>query len=255
MTCVSPLQRLLSVEFTTVNVNCSQPSTFTTRAGHIYFELATACNLCQLPTTEHCTLSLFFLYPTMMRTVIARSNASTRHLRKSLRLERPCGGGTSTGPRPQPFFVIPSCVSSSKCNSYRFLSSKNGVNGDATSGNDNIIESTAATTQWKRNHYAKITDKFQPQSDEDTSNTNNQVENDDTITTTPASPNKPEPENIENYEDVQPMWKEMESRVTRRRSLTLEQMGGVSGRRNVRRSDEDMWLEAGVYEDSDKSKK
>jgi hypothetical protein len=43
------------------------------------------------------------------------------------------------------------------------------------------------------------------------------------------------------------MWKEMESRLTRRRSLTLEQRGGKSGRRNVRRRDEDVWLEAGVY--------
>lgn len=49
------------------------------------------------------------------------------------------------------------------------------------------------------------------------------------------------------------MWKEMESRVTRRRSLSLEQRGGVSGRRNIRRSDEDEWLEAGVY-DSEKPK-
>ncbi len=59
---------------------------------------------------------------------------------------------------------------------------------------------------------------------------------------------------IDEYEDVQPMWKEMESRVTRRRSLTHEQRGGVSGRRNVRKSDEDMWLEAGVY-DTNESKK
>ena len=67
-----------------------------------------------------------------------------------------------------------------------------------------------------------------------------------------------EPLQIDNYEDVQPMWKEMESRVTRRRSLTLEQRGGKTGRRNVRRSDEDVWLEAGVYgggSDGDDSRK
>lgn len=45
----------------------------------------------------------------------------------------------------------------------------------------------------------------------------------------------------------------MESRVTKRRSYTLQEKGGVSGRRNVRRSDEDVWLEAGVYDADDKS--
>lgn len=59
---------------------------------------------------------------------------------------------------------------------------------------------------------------------------------------------------IDSYEDVQPMWKEMESRVTRRRSLTLDQRGGVSGRRNVRKSDEEFWLEAGVYGGDDEGK-
>ena len=44
------------------------------------------------------------------------------------------------------------------------------------------------------------------------------------------------------------MWQQMESRVTRRRPLTLEERGGVSGPRNVRRSDEDLWLAAGVYD-------
>ncbi|KAL7444056.1 hypothetical protein ACHAXM_009271, partial [Skeletonema potamos] len=108
------------------------------------------------------------------------------------------------------------------------------VNGSA----DGIIDSTAATTQWKRNQYRKIEDKFNSDNDE-----SNRILYTDT--------KKLEPLNIDNYEDVQPMWKEMESRVTRRRSLTLEQLkqrGGVSGRRNIRKSEEDYWERAGVYD-------
>ena len=43
----------------------------------------------------------------------------------------------------------------------------------------------------------------------------------------------------------------MESRVTKRRSLTLQQLkqrGGISGRQNIRKSEEDFWEKAGVYD-------
>ncbi|KAL7543826.1 hypothetical protein ACHAXR_013219 [Thalassiosira sp. AJA248-18] len=132
---------------------------------------------------------------------------------------------------------------------HRQLSAGNdGVNGESSPGND-IVDSTAATTQWKRSHYSKIEEKFHNQREECTNDAVKPADADAKSQPT----KKPEPLDIDNYEDVQPMWKEMESRVTRRRSLTLEQSGGKSGRRNVRKSDEDMWLEAGVY-DSDQSK-
>ena len=117
----------------------------------------------------------------------------------------------------------------------RFHSNSKGssaVNGSA----DDIIDSAAATTQWKRNQYQKLEDKF-----------NDKPSSTDT--------QHSEPLNIDNYEDVQPMWKEMESRVTRRRSLTLEQLkqrGGVSGRQNIRKSEEDYWEKAGVYDKDEK---
>ncbi len=130
-----------------------------------------------------------------------------------------------------------------------------GVNGETTTGND-ILESAAATTLWKRNQFRKIEDKFrQPESAAAGGNS-------DTLIASTNRPNWPAwptdgdvPLAIDKDEDVQPMWKGMESRVTKRKSLTLTQRGGVSGRRNVRRSDEDIWLEAGVYDDDkDKSK-
>ena len=80
---------------------------------------------------------------------------------------------------------------------------------------------------------------------------NNNNENESKHTS--SSKQQLEPLNIDNYDDVQPMWKEMESRVTRRRSLTLEQRGGVSGRRNVRKSEEDYWAQAGVYDEKKKT--
>ena len=52
---------------------------------------------------------------------------------------------------------------------------------------------------------------------------------------------------MESDEPIQPMWKDMESRVTRRKSFTIEERKGVVGRRNVRKTDEDNWLQAGLY--------
>lgn len=60
--------------------------------------------------------------------------------------------------------------------------------------------------------------------------------------------------NIANDEDLQPMWKQMESRVKNRRSYRLG--GGRPGRenlkvgrRNVRQTEEDVWLQQGLYDD------
>lgn len=56
---------------------------------------------------------------------------------------------------------------------------------------------------------------------------------------------------VENEEDLQPMWKEMEGRVTRRRPRTVEEMGGKTGRVNVRNTDEEMWLREGLYDEKE----
>ncbi|VEU39715.1 unnamed protein product [Pseudo-nitzschia multistriata] len=63
---------------------------------------------------------------------------------------------------------------------------------------------------------------------------------------------------IESEEDLQPMWKEMEGRVTRRKARTLADTGGKSGRRNIKKTDEDVWLQEGMYgtdDNKDASKK
>ena len=127
---------------------------------------------------------------------------------------------------------------------HRYLSVRDdgGVNGN------DIIESTAATTQWKRTHYQNLEDKFNDSTkDDDEENDNDTDIQIKSSSSSSTKQQKQQPLSIDRYEDVQPMWKEMESRVTKRRSLTLQDRGGVSGRRNVRKSDEDVWLEAGVY--------
>ena len=63
-----------------------------------------------------------------------------------------------------------------------------------------------------------------------------------------------DPLTIESDEDLQPMWREMESRVVNRRTRTKEENGGKTGRTNIRPTDEEAWLRAGLYEqDSDKT--
>ena len=53
---------------------------------------------------------------------------------------------------------------------------------------------------------------------------------------------------IQNDTELQPEWKSMESRVTNRRTLTKEETGGKTGRSNIRRTEEDVWLESGLYQ-------
>mmetsp|Transcript_1787 Transcript_1787/g.2462 ORF Transcript_1787/g.2462 Transcript_1787/m.2462 type:complete len:123 (-) Transcript_1787:271-639(-) len=64
---------------------------------------------------------------------------------------------------------------------------------------------------------------------------------------------------VQSDEELQPMWQDMERRVTRRRSMTIEEAGDKRGRRNLRSTCEDVWLEAGLYdsknEGEDSSKK
>ena len=48
---------------------------------------------------------------------------------------------------------------------------------------------------------------------------------------------------------LQSEWRAMESRVTRRRLKTVEEAGNRPGRSNIKKTDEDKWLEAGLWKD------
>ena len=52
---------------------------------------------------------------------------------------------------------------------------------------------------------------------------------------------------IESEDDLQPMWKAMEGRVTTRKLRSLADTGGKSGRMNIKKTEEDVWLQEGLY--------
>ena len=62
---------------------------------------------------------------------------------------------------------------------------------------------------------------------------------------------------IRSDQELQQMWKEMESRVTKRRTpMTLGEAsmkGKVVGRKNIRPTDEEAWLNAGLYDNQDRN--
>ena len=104
----------------------------------------------------------------------------------------------------------------------RFLTSSSckQPNG-ATNENPTSASSPARSVEWRKQQLDKLEQRF--------------------------STEKPAP-SVGSDEEVQPMWKEMESRVTNRRPLTAAQRGGRVGRKNVRTTDEDIWLKEGLYD-------
>ena len=106
----------------------------------------------------------------------------------------------------------------------------NGASGDDEGpSSEPAASSLAASMQWRRSQIDELESKFDDKNDGD----------DDTP-------------DITTDEELQPMWRDMESRVTRRRSLTAAERGpGKVGRRNVRKSDEDVWLASGLYNETE----
>ena len=84
----------------------------------------------------------------------------------------------------------------------------------------------------------KITEKFASSADDSKTSSSNS-----------------EPIEITSDVEIQPMWKDMESRVVRRRSMSISealQKGKKSGRGNVGKTDEEVWLKAGMYDEDKK---
>ena len=109
----------------------------------------------------------------------------------------------------------------------------NGSSGDDEGPSSDPAESSlAASMQWRRTQIDKLESKFDDKND--------------------GGGDAPD---ISSDEELQPMWRDMESRVTRRRSLTAAERGpGKVGRRNIRKSDEDVWLASGLYNETEDNK-
>ena len=106
-------------------------------------------------------------------------------------------------------------------------------NTGSSSSSNSASSSTTNATEWRKHQLDKLEQKFADS------------------TTTKETNSAPDILTIESEDDLQPMWKQMESRVIRRRSRTLAETGGRSGRSNIKKTDEEMWLKEGLYDDKD----
>lgn len=128
----------------------------------------------------------------------------------------------------------------------RFSSSKSGQ--DEIETIEQTKEKKSSTileaTQWRKNQINEIERKFRAMAATDEKHDGDNASKRERFTW--GYDNIDE---VKSDDDVQQMWRNMESRVTKRRPLTLEQRQGKTGRRNVKKTDEDAWLEAGLYDD------
>ena len=103
-------------------------------------------------------------------------------------------------------------------------SSSSSSSGD---DNDDQATATASSKNWRKQQLEKLERRFQP-----------------------GDWPVPKSNTIQDEEDLQPMWRDLEGRVKNRRSRTLAENKGKIGRRNVRKTDEDVWLQEGLYDDN-----
>jgi hypothetical protein len=106
------------------------------------------------------------------------------------------------------------------------VSTGNTLRGFSSRDGGGSSGASSARTEWRKKQLDKLENKFQ----------------------------ESELLTIESEEDLQPMWKSMESRVKNRRPRTKEELGGRTGRANIRKTDEEMWLQEGLYDHSEEDK-
>ena len=99
---------------------------------------------------------------------------------------------------------------------------------------------TTNTTEWRKHQLDKLERKF---------------DGNDPAQNAPKMSGSAVGVVIDHEEDLQPMWQQMERRVKHRTPRTLEERGGHSGRQNIKKTDEDLWLQAGLYHHNDNNKK
>lgn len=103
--------------------------------------------------------------------------------------------------------------------------------------------SLEATSQYRKGQLNKLENKFKESSSSPSQSSD----------TPSMSAWLSQPLPIDDYDDVQPMWKDMESRVLKRKlppKLSEVNNEAFVGRRNIRKTDEEAWLEAGLYNET-----
>ena len=116
-----------------------------------------------------------------------------------------------------------------------FSSTSSSSSSSVTATAEGIATATSTATvpkqpHWRKRQLDKIERKFQKQEKKQKEEVCLQIDNED---------------------DLQPMWKEMEGRVTKRKLRTLQDTRGKTGRMNVTKTDEDVWLQEGLYNNYD----
>eukprot|EP00527_Entomoneis_sp_CCMP2396_P007134 CAMPEP_0198143300 /NCGR_PEP_ID=MMETSP1443-20131203/6273_1 /TAXON_ID=186043 /ORGANISM="Entomoneis sp., Strain CCMP2396" /LENGTH=149 /DNA_ID=CAMNT_0043806519 /DNA_START=97 /DNA_END=542 /DNA_ORIENTATION=- len=103
--------------------------------------------------------------------------------------------------------------------------------------NDDKTRTTTTGSEWRKHQLDKLEQKFSGGNN----NNNNRGQQWTTGTDIYA-----EPEIIQHDEELQPMWKNMESRVRGRKPRTKAENGGKTGRQNIKKTDEELWLIEGL---------
>ena len=151
--------------------------------------------------------------------------------------------------------MLNSCsTSSGVCNERSICNSSKLKNKDkdSESNNNSISDGLAASAAYRKGELSNLVEKFN--GDENANDGKNSKRIDNVYKT---QFDLSTPLEIDSDEEVQQMWKDMENRVTRRRSITVseaKQIGKSIGRKNMRRTDEEAWLEAGLYQQPEKEK-
>ena len=106
---------------------------------------------------------------------------------------------------------------------------------------------------WRKRQLEKLEQKFvvENQTNGDDSSSSTVISSASASASTTDTSKSTTVIDVRSDEELQPMWKEMESRVARRKPRTLRQTGGRTGRVNIRKTDEEVWLQQGLYDNDD----
>ena len=126
----------------------------------------------------------------------------------------------------------------------------------SSSSSSSSVSYSSSPNEWRKKQLEHLEQKFKTNAMKQKTRT---PCNDKTDTTTTTNVIVPKPStaatiattmDVQSEDELQPMWKEMEGRVTRRKLRTILETGGKTGRCNIRKTDEEYWLQGGLYNDN-----
>jgi hypothetical protein len=122
---------------------------------------------------------------------------------------------------------------------YRHFSSSS-----SSSSSSSRSTRSSSPNEWRKRQLDKLENKFK---NHDEADRDVDIDTDTVQSTTDATTMR----EVQSEDELQPMWKEMEGRVVRRKPRTIVESGGKTGRMNIRKTDEEVWLQEGLYDDDE----